>query len=223
MGTMVWRQLPEAVYRQKVLDFLVREEGSVRHVYVDSVGVPTLGIGKALVVKGKQGWVVDPVGEDFLKQAAGQEYTLEQRRVLARVVENLRMLGAGGKAREAHVPLVHGPEVPVGSSVAAWRARMNPVYSRFGVLLALEEEVTFNQLVVGLSERGVPLWVPFSEERVALVSLYHNAPRVVAGVLPLLRLGDVAGAVRVIRRSGVGKGAVLMARRGREAGVLAGV
>lgn len=45
---------------QKGIDFLIKEEGCILHPYLDSVGVPTIGVGNTYYPDGKRVTMQDP-------------------------------------------------------------------------------------------------------------------------------------------------------------------
>lgn len=228
MGKMVWRKLPEAEYRRKVRDAVAEEEGRTRHVYVDNRGIPTLGNGKALVVKGDKGvWKIDPKGEQALIEATHQGYSPEQRRDLQKTADNLNEVGPGNKALIMNTPIIHKAGTSDANTEPGRQERANkPENSRFGIMLAPETELpVFEDTVLAQTEGDFdrrqsegrnPLDenVPFSEERGALISIHHQCPTCVGpGTREKIKAGDRDGVVREIETKMNGGGNPVVAKR----------
>lgn len=228
MGKMVWRKLPEAEYRRKVRDAVAKEEGRTRHVYVDNRGIPTLGNGKALVVNGQGGvWKIDPQGERALIESTHRGYSPEQRRDLQKAADNLNDAGPGQQALVSNTLIIHKEGTSDANTELGRRERADkPENSRFGVMLDEETELpVFEDTVLAQTEMDFdrrqtegrnPLDenVPFSEERVALISIHHQCPTCVgAGTREKIKAGDRDGVVKEIETRMNGGGSPVVARR----------
>ncbi len=180
MKNIQYREMSEASFKQLVIETIQKEEDSIPFVYVDGVGIPTSFNGKAMVVKSGNRWVVDPVAEAVIQNVTGQGYDAMQRSKLDAATENLNRYGRGMTARRAN--MVHFYAAGTTDSFAE-RTR-KPENSTFGLELKQSQLNEANEIVVRntinafdakMAREGIA--IPPSQEKAALVSIYHQCPR----------------------------------------------
>ena len=158
-------------YDATLFEFMKRGEGDVRRVYTDHRGIPTLGLGYALVVEGGGTWHLRDGLEDDLA-AIGIALSGDDRRLLD----------------DATASLNDGDDERVKELIPEWRAGENEAaQNRFGFSLD-------DAQVVGLFDRVRPSYeeelarrlgpavtekLRDSHEMVALFSLVYNSPALI--------------------------------------------
>lgn len=217
MGKMKWRVLKPEEYRAKVEAIIITNEDNVPSVYLDEKGIPTAGPGKALVVNVNRKWVVSqgrPVeGVEILEATTGKKITPEQRQMLQTAADNLNRYGSGQRAYEANAPVYYEDASLKGS--AAWKTEGN---SKFGVYLDKDQKIDFKNRVVDASEKEfddsttktgtvrLDEKIPPSEERAALVSIYHQKRSDINNDMrEAINSGDRAGVIEAIEGSDAAK------------------
>lgn len=227
MAKIKWRVLDKTTYRQKVEKVIVKHESDAPRVYLDPVGIPTAGPGKALVVRGRDKWVVSegrPVeGVNMMESVRGQKLTDDQYQKLQKAADNLNKYGPGDKAYQASAGDYYNN--PADKSQAA---RLDPSNNKFGVEMTSEQQVAFKDKVIDATESDfdrattkagnvrLDETVPLSEERTALISIYHQQPRGIDDKMrTAINEGDRAGVIDAIEGSKAAE--VYKSRRKQEA------
>jgi hypothetical protein len=197
MAKMIYRVKKSEDYKKGAKERIEKAEDNIAHVYVDVGGVPTVGNGKALVVFGHGNkWRIDPEGEAIVRKATGQGFTPEQEATLQRAADNLNQTRphARGdkesmtKAREANVPMFYTSDVSTSPGPQGYRERTyQPEKSTFGIRLNEEEIEVFAEAAYQKTEAQFDrtmqrhgIEVPPSQEREALISIYHQNPSVLS-------------------------------------------
>ncbi|CAM2006637.1 hypothetical protein [Acanthopleuribacter pedis] len=212
-----------ASFDQACLPFLEKVETLIPRLYTDHLGVPTWGIGFALVVQSGGSWMVRP-DLKVVFEKAGIVFTLEQSRKLDELVNGCAR-GLNEKNPEAAFALI-----------PTWRAGEAPDTNPTGLPL-LSQEQAYALLKTNLPDYAAMLKGRFkthlgeaaaeelstalagSHEAVALLSLTYNAPSLIGpGLTKALYQGDRAEAWFQIRYFSNGsKNAGLAKRRFYEA------
>lgn len=198
--TMVWRRLDEKSYRKKIEEILVGHEGDVPFVYIDSEGIPTVGPGKALIVENSRRWRIDSEAIEMLENVTGRILTKEQLEKLGKAREVLDRNGRGRFSERANGKIFY-KVLP-----RSQRQRVDSQNGTFGVNLSENEQRDFKNRVIADTERkfdqslqrppAVKEGIPPSEERIALISIYHHCPACVGPVTrQKINDGDRAGVV----------------------------
>ena len=209
MAKMIYRVKKSEDYKKGAKERIEKAEDNLAHVYVDVGGVPTVGNGKALVVFGHGNkWRIDPEGEAIVRKATGQGFTPEQEATLQRAADNLNQTRphARGdkesmtKAREANVPMFYTSDVSTSPGRQGYRERTyQPEKSTFGIRLNEEEIEVFAEEAYQKTEAQFDrtmqrhgIEVPPSQEREALISIYHQNPSVLSnkGVVEAIKSKD---------------------------------
>ncbi len=214
MEKIKWRVLDEQTYRQKVENMVINHEKDAPRVYLDYTGVPTVGPGKALVVRGSgDKWVISEgrsiEGVNMLEAVRGTKLTNEQYQKLQMAADNLNKYGSGAKAYEANVGAFYKT-----ASVKSEAARLDPANNKFGIEMTAEQQATFKNKVIDATEADfdratlksgkvrLDEAVPRSEERAALISLYHQYPSGIdESMRQAINIGDRGGVIKSIEDS----------------------
>lgn len=194
----------EQYLHQRYEDFK-KEEGAVSRVYTDSKGIPTVGIGYALLVRNRgvfserPGWVPD-------MKAAGVAVTEAQVTAAHEMLTEIRdILNGGGSDAVARAQAVINP----------WQAgEDSAAHNSIGLPLLDETqmETLFNRVVVSyrdilagkIGESLVEQWDQ-SWELIALLSLTYNNPGLIGpGLKGALTNGNRAEAWYQIRQNSNG-------------------
>src|SRR5262245_46960383 len=129
-----WRRLDEKTYRRKVEEVIIRHEKDVPMVYLDPVGIPTVGPGKALVILKGSKWILaegnEREGIDILEKTTGEKLTVEQRSKLEKAAQVLARKGRSDEAYYENAKEFYKKVPPINS-----KERTNPENGTFGVTL----------------------------------------------------------------------------------------
>lgn len=180
--TMIWRSLDTETYRNKVEAMVLGGESNVPVVYLDIYGIPTVGAGKAVIVESKGKWIIDDKSLSILEDIRGKPLTAEQMKKIESARDTLDKYGRGSQSLKTNAGdfYIQYPRTQT--------ERTDPKNNNFGLILSGAELKKLKDAVIHQTERDFDLRmrnakqeplkekVPFSEERVALISIYHQCP-----------------------------------------------
>ncbi len=196
----------EQDYRHARFAFFKKVEGCVSRVYTDTEGIPTWGIGYALIIKKQGQWEVRPSWTEEV-QAAGVDFSgvdlVGSQRTLEEVAALLNEEGSSGIGDSQKI-------------ISPWVAgESSEEKNRLGTPLLSDDQARrlFNTLIdyyqqILAKKAGVDVIASFesSKELTALLSLTYNSPTLIgSGLVRALRSGDRAEAWFQIRDYSNGK------------------
>lgn len=210
MSQLIYRKQDRATYERELREMIYGHEDGVGYVYLDNNGVPTIGVGRALVVLGRgRVWVPDPQAIRDLSSTADIHLNPSQLAILDKAASGLNANGIGPTTLKQNTPLFYTPETPNDSSEKSRQVRTrDATRSIFGVSLHADDirrlaDITISRAESGLNKKmkdtGVKI-PPFSKERQVLVSIQINKPSLFndMDLAEALTKGDRAAIIRAM-------------------------
>ncbi len=125
-------------FANETYKMILWEEVLVRRVYNDGIGVPTLGVGLALIVRTRTGWQIRPDLDPILQQA-GITLTANDKRILGNVRDLLN--GSLPDKQQQIAGIIPGPQISAAT-------HEEPLTTSQAVIsgLALENQFSFGMI-----------------------------------------------------------------------------
>ena len=160
--------MTKAEYEAALYRFMKQSEGDVARIYSDSDGIPTLGIGYALVTKSGDVYTLRDknVIESTISTARGSAYQFSTDQW--KLLEEVTLLLNNGFPDDAKNKI----PVPIGNEIAGY---YDVSKDRFNLNLdAGARKNLFTEVIKGYEKDLAVNDLTYSEERIAIMSLHYN-------------------------------------------------